>query len=33
MIGSMLKKIRKDKNVTQSELSKNTKINLFLYGV
>lgn len=28
MIGSMLKKIRKDKNVTQSELSKNTKINL-----
>lgn len=28
MIGTMLKKIRKDKNVTQSELSKNTKINL-----
>lgn len=28
MIGSMLKKIRKDKNVTQAELSRNTKINL-----
>ncbi len=28
MIGSMIKKIRKDKNVTQAELSRNTKINL-----
>lgn len=28
MIGNMLKKIRKDKNITQAELSRNTKINL-----
>lgn len=28
MIGSILRKIRKDKNVTQAELSRNTKINV-----
>ena len=28
MIGSILRKIRKDKNITQSQLSRNTKINV-----